>query len=427
MRAHASLRISGPLLALWLTLLPALPVSAQDAAVGQSVDSLLEAARNNNPDYAALRYEAEAAQARIAPAGALADPKLRTEWMDITQRGTQNATLAPSRVGSTRYTLMQDVPWFGKRDLKREIAELEAEGAQGRASGTWNALASRIKAAYAQLYYLTRNERLNREILDLIGRLEQIAQARYASGLAAQQDVVRAQVEQSALKSELIGLESERRQWQARLNALLSRPAGAPLAEPERLRPLPTPAQLDSAVLEDRVRARNPELFADDARLRAAEKSRELVNKNRYPDFTFGVVPNQIQSSVKQWDLMVELNLPLQQGTRRAQEREAEAMLSAAKSRKAATTYTVLAELNENLAGLEAARRVDILTRTSLLPQAELTFQAALPGYETGKIDFATLLDAQKQIRQARQAIIKAQAEAQIRLAEIEKLLGEDL
>ena len=68
-----------------------------------------------------------------------------------------------------------------------------------------------------------------------------------------------------------------------------------------------------------------------------------------------------------------------------------------------------------------------MLTKTSLLPQAELSFKAALSGYETGKIDFATLLEAQRQIRQARQNQIKAQAEAQMRLAEIEKLLGEEL
>jgi len=42
-------------------------------------------------------------------------------------------------------------------------------------------------------------------------------------------------------------------------------------------------------------------------------------------------------------------------------------------------------------------------------------------------VDFATLLDAQKQIRQAKQTQIKAQVEARLRLAEIEKLLGEDL
>ena len=49
----------------------------------------------------------------------------------------------------------------------------------------------------------------------------------------------------------------------------------------------------------------------EDARIKAAEKSRELTYKNRYPDFTFGVAPNQFQNSVKQWDLMVEINILL--------------------------------------------------------------------------------------------------------------------
>ena len=74
-----------------------------------------------------------------------------------------------------------------------------------------------------RLYYVHRNERLTQEILDLIVRLEKIAQVRYAGGLSAQQDVIRAQVEQTSLRNELIALKSERRQLQARMNALLSR------------------------------------------------------------------------------------------------------------------------------------------------------------------------------------------------------------
>jgi outer membrane protein TolC len=179
--------------------------------------------------------------------------------------------------------------------------------------------------------------------------------------------------------------------------------------------------------LEERVRTKNPQLFAEEARIRSAEKNRELTYKNRYPDFTLGVSPIQYQGSVKEWELMVELNLPLQQGSRRAQERESEAMLSAAQARRDATANQVLGELAENLSGFDAARRTEALAATSLLPQSELTFKAALAGYETGKVDFATLLDAQRQIRQARQNRIKAQADAQMRLAEIERILGEDL
>jgi outer membrane protein TolC len=102
-------------------------------------------------------------------------------------------------------------------------------------------------------------------------------------------------------------------------------------------------------------------------------------------------------------------------------------MLTAARARKEATANQILSLLGESLAGLDAARRTETLLTNSLLPQAELTFKAALAGYENGKVDFATLLDAQRQIRQARQNQIKAQVDAQVRLAEIERLLGEEL
>ncbi len=416
-----------PIFALLMAIGLGMPALAQEPPIGASVDGLINYAKTRNPEYAAMQAEAEASGERVTPAGALPDPKFRTELRDITRFGEQNATLSPSRVGSTRYLLMQDIPWFGKRDLKREIAELEADGAKGRALGTWADVAGRIKVNFAQLYYVHRNEQLTREILDLMTRLEKVAQVRYSGGLAAQQDVIRAQVEQTNMRNELIALETEQHHLHARLNALLARPNNAPLQVPAQLRKLPAPVTLDYATLEERVRTRNPQLFADESKIKAAEKSRDLTYKNRYPDLTLGGGPIQYQNAIKEWELMVELNIPLQQSSRRAQERESESMLNAARSRKEATTNQVSAELAEALAGIEAARRTENLLTNSLLPQAELTFKAALAGYETGKVDFATLLDAQRQIRQARQNQLKAQVDAQMRLAEIERLLGEDL
>lgn len=405
----------------------ALPPASAEPVPGNSVESLLDYARERNPEYASMRHEAAAAAERAAAAGTLPDPKLQVELQDITKMGEQNPTLSPSRVGRTSYRIVQELPWFGKRGLEKDIAEFEAFSAQGQARGAWSELAARIKAGYAQYYYLHQNERLTREILDLMARLEQVTQARYAGGLAAQSDAIRAQVEQTNLRNELVMLENEKRMTIARLNMILARPADAALAPPERLRPLPAPVTLDAAALEDRAYIRNPRLFADEARIRAAEKSRDLAYKNRYPDFAVGIAPMQTGGSVKEWEVMLELNIPLQQSSRRAREREAEAMLSAAKSRKEASINQVLSELAENLSALDAARRTATLLETSLLPQAELTYRAALASYENGKVDFATLLDAQRQIRMAKQNQIKAQADAQARLAEIERLLGEEL
>ena len=403
--------------------------AVEDRMLGSDLAGLLEYAREHNPELAAMRYEADAAIQRVQPSAALPDPVLRTELMDITNQGTNKSTsLLPSQVGSARYTLIQSVPWFGKRDLKREAAEAGADQARGRTTSTWAELSMQIKLAYAQYYYVAGSQKITRDLLDLVVQMEKVAQVRYANGLAAQQDAVRAQVEQTVMKTELVALNNTRRQIEARLNALLSRPVTMPLAAPQRLRSIPAAASLENhTALENRIREHNPDLFVDEAGISAAEKNRDLIYKNRYPDFALGISPTQSGNAVREWGVMVELNIPLQQETRRSQERESEAMLAATKARKEATANRILSALTENLSGLDAAQRTELLSSSSLLPQAKVTFESALTGYQTGRVDFATLLDAVRQILNARRETLKAQTDAQMRLAEIERLLGEEL
>ena len=401
--------------------------SAAELPLGASVEGLLEHARAN-PEYAAMRHEADAAAQRVYPAGAFPDPLFRMELQNITNAGSDaSPSLLPNKVGSTKYTFLQPLPFWGKRDLKREVAQADAEQVQARVATTWSELAASVKTAYARYYLVVHSEQLTREILDLLARLERIALVRYESGLVPQQDVIRAQVERTTMQGELLLQEGERAGVQAMLNSLLARRTTAPLAAPERLRPVPPPARLEEDDLVDRLRTHNPQLFSSDARIRAAEKSRELTYRNRYPDFAIGISPIQMGSRIGEWEVMLEVNIPLQQETRRSQESEAGSMLLAARAQKEAVANRLIGELFENLAGLKSAQRIEILTTTSLLPQSEATLQAALAGYETGKVDFATMLDAQRQIRKSKQDRLKAQADAQARLAAIERLLGEDL
>jgi outer membrane protein, heavy metal efflux system len=403
-------------------------VRAQVAPLGTSVQGLLEYARTQSPELAAMRQEADAAAQRLEPAAALPDPVLRVELMNINNYGNDTpASVLPWQVGETQYRLMQTLPAWGKRDLRRDVAAADAEQASARTGATWAELAARIKTAYAEYYRAVGNERLTREVLDLMSRLEQIAQARYAGGLVTQQDAIRAQLEQTAMRSELIALDNEKRLLRARMNSLLARNAAAPLADPQALRPLPTLAVSDATTLAERARARNPQLQVEQARLTSAQKSRDLTWSNRYPDWQLGLQSTQVGSRLTSYGLMVELNLPLQQASRRAQESEAEAMVGAARSRTEALANQLLGELAGNLAALDGARRTEALVKTELLPQSGLTLQSALAAYETGKVDFATLLDAQRQTTKARQDLLKAQVEAQVRLAEIERILGEDL
>jgi outer membrane protein TolC len=403
------------------------PVRAEQP-LGSDLTGLLDYAREHNPELAANRYEAAAAQQRGESADALPDPVLRTEFMDVTKQGRSAPNLLPGQSGGgTRYLLMQTVPWFGKRDLQREVASAQAAQAEGRVAASWSELASRIKTGYVMHFFSTASERLAQDNLLLLDRLEAIAQTRYANGLGTQQDVIRVQVEKTQLRAELIALQSEGHHSHARLNALLSRPVNAPLADPAALPQLPNAAQLDEASLLERLSTQNPQLRIADASIRTSEKSRELAYNNRFPGFTLGVAPTQMGSTVKQWDMMVEFNIPLQQSSRRAQEREAEAQLSASTTRKQALIDQTQAELSEYLGALDAAHQTESLIATRLLPQAELTYRSALAGYESSTVEFATLIDAQKQILKAKQQQLQAQTDMRLRWVDIERLLGDSL
>jgi outer membrane protein TolC len=135
--------------------------------------------------------------------------------------------------------------------------------------------------------------RYARENLDLMRRVAEIARTRYASGFGGQQDALRAQSEIIAMETDLVMLEGESAQTSARMRALLGRPENVKLRPPEKLRPLPPVAKLEMPRSRIRLRANNPQL-APDARIAGAEKGRELVERNRYPDVTLGVAPTQV-------------------------------------------------------------------------------------------------------------------------------------
>ncbi|MEQ1814019.1 MAG: TolC family protein, partial [Candidatus Nitrotoga sp.] len=382
--------LSAASLAMW----PAWNVYAEQLP-GAQVEELLDWARQHNPELAASRAEAESMAQRIDAASALPDPTLRAQSMNINDPGsTTNGTIY--------YTLMQAVPFWGKRDLQRELAMAESAQAQSLNSETWAELASKIKIDFAQYYLLHHSMKITQEMLSLLNNLERIAQTRYATGLAAQQDVLRAQIELTQLQREQVMLDAEHHHVIARLNTLLRRPSTALLADPQRLRVIPDKARQVPVKLEQRLQLTNPQLFAVGARLIAAEKNYELALRNRYPDFVFGVMPVQKGGQITEWGIMAEFNIPLQQGSRRAQERSASAALNAARSRKEALSTQLIGDLTEQIISLKAVQRTENLVSNSLLPQAEATLQAALAGYQTGKVDFATLLDAQRQLLQAR-------------------------
>ena len=78
-------------------------------------------------------------------------------------------------------------------------------------------------------------------------------------------------------------------------------------------------------------------------------------------------------------------------------------------------------------AKVEAARRSVSIYRDGLLPQAEQSFKAAIAAYQTGSVNFMTLLDAQRAIRDVRMGYYKALVDYEQSLADLERAVGKEL
>lgn len=404
-------------------------MSAARAAepLGATLDELLAYAREHNPDLVASTLEAEAAHAQIEPAAALPDPRFQLELMDVTNTMNpgRSTSLLPGEVGTTRYRVIQPLPFWGKRDLRGEVAAAQAGRTDALRERTRVELEFRIKSAFAQHYQAFGRRRILDETLTLVELLEQVATARYSVGLVPQQDVIRAQSERTALKVELIEAERRQRDAAAKLNAALARDPHAELAPPRRLPA--APEEIELVRLTERVRTASPEIAAERAGMLAAQKNRELTWLNRYPDFAVGLTHNRPAGGESNWDVMLELNIPLQQSARRAQERAALAGEQAAQARVAAAEARQLGRLGEAWAGFESSREKVRVLRETLLPQADATFESARAGYEAGRVNFNTVIEAQRQILRTRLALLEAETDTALALAELELLAGGSL
>jgi outer membrane protein TolC len=384
-----------------------------EPAPGATLDTLLARVRNLNPELAAAALEREAAVAKIYPAGALDDPMVNL-----------------SRDQGFRQTLLtasQDFPLWGKRDLRKAVAEANAEVTAGRHSSLALELEEQTKVVFAQYYQVDQAIRVTREIRSLLHTVADAVRSRYAQGVGTQSDAIRADLEQTRLGPELSALERDDEMAKAKINALIGRSANAPLATPQVLRRLPSAASLKLDALIVRARGGNPIVAMALAEIAAAEGERTLVDKSWYPDVTLTLGANDLAGIGARVTGGVGIKVPLQWGVREAQGRAATAKKGAAQLRLDAALLKIESELQSALVSLVRAQATVDLLKHGLSQQSEAAYQSALASYQQGRGDLTPVLDTARSRLQIRIEILRVETEAQTALAAIERQIGSDL
>jgi len=410
-----------------LMLLMALPAAGQDAADAQLAALVAEAAERN-PDVQAARREAAAVRSRIAPAGALDDPMLEVGVLNLP---TPSFSFRREDMTMKMIGLTQRLPYPGKRALRRDLAEAEAQAVEQNLQELVNRVRRDVKVAYFDLGFTEASLRLVERNRQALEQFLSIAEARYGVGQSTQADVLKAQTQVSKMLEELIKLGRERPTLEAELN----RAAGRGSA-PRTVSPGPARARevsLRPEELRAAARANRPQLLAQQRMMDRSMKALDLARKDYYPDFDVRLSYGQRDSTqdMRREDMIsftVAINLPIwRESKREPRVAEAEEMRDQASAMYQARLNELDAMLRQQMVAAEQTLKSVRLYESALLPQAKLTADASLSAYRVGRVDFFTLLDSRMTVFNAEIGYAASLAAYNKALAEVEFLTGASL
>lgn len=378
-------------------------------ATNSPLSDFLMFALLNEPQVEAAYYDWAAAVQRITVERSLPDPRLnfQTDIQDV--------------VMGVMPGLMMDFPGPGKLKVAANIATAESETAYFTFENAMLQTAFALKKAYYELHFLEAKIAVSRDTLRLVGDIEKLARAQNEVGKVSLQDVLRAQIEQERLITEIDNLEDSRNPLLAQFKAALGLKDGS--AAP------PVPQKFESTPLDftsDRLFAtaltRNPGLKALEAAVRRADASIRLAYKARLPDFNAG-----IELDVKASPILVTpqigVTLPIWRDKIAAQIAGAQAGMKAGEARLTAAQIALAVEFAEkSFLYREATRTLELLAER-LLPKARQSLEVAQSGYVSGKVDFLNLLDAERTLLEFQLDEVEARVQRELALAEVSLII----
>ena len=404
------------------------PAGAEEAMPAENISRLIDGAIANNPELKASDARWQMFRSRIAQARTFEDPMLMLKI----QNGIFNDPFNFRKDPMTQKVIgiSQQLPFWGKRDLKGEVATKEAESYRWQVEERKLELRRMVAEIYYQIYFTDKSLAIVEKNLKILDDFVTLAETKYSVGQGAQQDVFKAQVERSKMLDMQISLEQQRKSLQASLNALLYRPAEATVgAVPDfDLKPLvQSPEELRNSASENR-----PMLKSLSALIDKGNAGRRLAEKEYYPDVTVAFEYMQRDRIGEDpgddmYSLGVTFNLPVQRARRHAMVAESSSEIAMATEELNGLKNSINAGISDLLAQLERRRKLAELYRTGIIPQAEQSLESATIGYRVNKVDFLTLLDSRMTLFTYERELYDSLTDYQMKRAQLEALVGKEL
>jgi outer membrane protein TolC len=344
----------------------------------------------NNPEIVAAQKSYEAARQRPTQESSLPDPAISLGYASV-RYPYPGAGLGSEVLANLGITYSQELPFPGKRKLRGEIASKEAEASFQQYQAVQLGVVSRLKQDYYRLQYTYAASDLLTRNRDLLNKLVSVTEVRYSVGKAAQQDVFKAQTQVSILETRLVKLEQERASTEGEIDSILNRRPGTPVGRPEDVRPKELAATLEQ--LYDVASQNSPMLRRDQKMIERSELAVNSARKEYYPDMTLtGGYFNQ-GGMPPMYQFQASFKVPIYYWRKqRAGVNEQVSMLSQSRRTYEATNQSLHARVKADFTMAQASLKLMKLYMQTVVPQGNLALESSLSTYETGSVDFLSVL-----------------------------------
>jgi outer membrane protein TolC len=393
------------------------------------LDWCLERAAAENPDIAAERASAAAARERIAPAGAVDDPRFGYEASNLPV-GDFNFRSTP--LSGHQLTLAQRLPFPGLLGARERAARAGAAAAESMVDDRRRRVAAAAEVAWVELGFAQRALEITDGNLALLRQLARTAEAKYAVGSGLQQDVLRAQVEVTRLLDERLEREGAIRGAEASLAAVLDLPPEAAFPRTTELDEGAPVPELDA--LLGTLESQSPLLRALEAQIEEAERRRRAAELDGFPDFDLGfgyrIRRSVVGDPVDGDDFVsagMRVRLPIDRSKWRARVAEREAHWRRARADLRSARARLRDVVRSRHADLRRADAQVALLASGLVPQSRQSLESNRAGYEVDKVDFPSLVDSQVSLLDAELRLVRAASDRRAAFAALEAAVGTKL
>lgn len=365
--------------------------AAQTPEKRVSLRELTTEAIARNPEIVAAQKKYEAARQRPTQESSLPDPMVSVGYAAV-GNPLPGAGLGSQPLANAGIMVSQEVPYPGKLKLKGEMAAKEAQAEFQEYQSTQLSVVSRLKQAYYRLQYTYAASDLLTRNRDLLDKLLKVTEDRYSVGRAAQQDVFKAQTQISILETRLVKLEQERSSREAEIDSLLNRPARTPIGRPEDVKPKELTATLED--LFAAARRNSPMLARDQKMIERSELAVNAARKEYYPDVTFnGGYYNMGLGMPPMYEFRADVKVPLYFWRKqRAGVNEQVSNLSQSRRTYEAADQDLRYRIQDDFNMAQSSAKLMKLYTQTVVPQGNLALESSLSTYETGSVDFLSVL-----------------------------------